>query len=125
MYNIVVVDDHLLFREGIKLLIEKEGFGRVVAEAENGLELIEILPNIVTPDLIIMDVDMPFMNGLEATRRALKKNPNLKILLMTLMSEYTNYVEIKLSGAVGHVLKSSGKKELERAIRDSILQNSI
>jgi YesN/AraC family two-component response regulator len=78
MFNIIVVDDHLLFREGIKLLIEKEGFGKVIAEAQNGLELLEVLQH-EHPDLIIMDIDMPYMNGLEATRKAIQQFPDLKI----------------------------------------------
>lgn len=119
MNEIIIVDDHLLFRESLKLLIEKEGFGRVVAEAQNGLELLDLL-NIYTPDLVIMDIDMPFMNGLEATKIALGKNPNLKILLLTMMSEYVTFADIETSGAMGHVMKSSGKKELEFAIKNSI-----
>lgn len=116
MYNIIIVDDHLLFRESIKLLIEKEGFGKVTAEAENGMQFLELLTK-DQPDLVIMDIDMPYLNGLEATRMALKLYPNLKILILTMMSEYTNYAEIKRSGAVGHILKSSGKKEFEKAFR--------
>ena len=121
MFNIIVVDDHLLFREGIKLLIEKEGFGKVIAEAQNGLELLEVLQH-KHPDLIIMDIDMPYMNGLEATRKAIQQFPDLKILLLTMMSEYVNIAEIKQSGAIGHILKSSGKREFEKAIRSVIQQ---
>lgn len=121
MFNIIVVDDHLLFREGIKILIEKEGFGKVIAEAQNGLELLEVLQH-EHPDLIIMDIDMPYMNGLEATRKAIQQFPDLKILLLTMMSEYVNIAEIKQSGAIGHILKSSGKREFEKAIRSVIQQ---
>lgn len=121
MFNIIVVDDHLLFREGIKLLIEKEGFGKVIAEAQNGLELLEVLQH-EHPDLVIMDIDMPYMNGLEATRKAIQQFPDLKILLLTMMSEYVNFAEITQSGAIGHILKSSGKREFEKAIRSVIQQ---
>lgn len=121
MFNIIVVDDHLLFREGIKLLIEKEGFGKVIAEAQNGLELLEVLQH-EHPDLVIMDIDMPYMNGLEATRKAIEQFPDLKILLLTMMSEYVNFAEITQSGAIGHILKSSGKREFEKAIRKVIQQ---
>ena len=121
MFNIIVVDDHLLFREGIKLLIEKEGFGKVIAEAQNGLELLEVLQH-KHPDLVIMDIDMPYMNGLEATREAILRFPDLKILLLTMMSEYVNFAEITQSGAIGHILKSSGKREFEKAIRSVIQQ---
>ncbi len=116
MNKIIIVDDHLLFREGIKLLIEKEGFGKVIAEAENGNEFLNLLKK-HQPDLVIMDIDMPYMDGLEATKIALKSQPDLKILVLTMMSEYTTNVEIRNAGAVGSVLKSSGKKEFEKAFR--------
>lgn len=120
MNEIIIVDDHLLFRESLKLLIEKEGFGHVIAEAQNGLELLELLNN-HTPDLVIMDIDMPYMNGLEATKIALSKYPDLKILLLTMMSEYVTFADIETSGAIGHVMKSSGKKELEYAIMNTMV----
>lgn len=119
MYNIIIVDDHLLFRESIKLLIEKEGFGHVIGEAENGIEFLDQL-NSTLPDLVIMDIDMPYMNGIEATKAALAQYPELKILLLSMMSEYVSFAEIKHSGAIGHILKSSGKREFENAIRTAI-----
>lgn len=119
MHKIIIVDDHLLFRESIKLLIEKEGIGQVIAEAEHGLELLEQLRT-NKPDLVIMDIDMPYMNGIEATKCALNLYPDLKVLLLTMMSEYVNCDEISESGAIGHVLKSSGKREFEHAIKTAI-----
>lgn len=115
MSNFIIVDDHLLFRESIKLLIETEGFGKVIGEAENGIQFLSLL-KIKLPDLVIMDIDMPYMNGLEATRIALETYPDLRILLVTMMSEYANNQEIIRSGAIGSILKSSGKKEIEKAI---------
>lgn len=116
--QIIIVDDHLLFRESIKLLIEKEGIGEVIAEAEHGLEFLEKLKT-HKPDLVIMDIDMPYMNGIEATKAALKINPDLKILLLTMMSEYINSIDIIHSGAIGHILKSSGKRDFESAIKSA------
>jgi DNA-binding NarL/FixJ family response regulator len=119
MHKIIIVDDHLLFRESIKLLIEKEGIGQVIAEAEHGLEFLEQLKT-KKPDLVIMDIDMPYMNGIDATKNALKLYPEMKILLLSMMSEYVNYTEIMQSGAIGHVLKSSGKRDFETAIKNAI-----
>lgn len=116
MNKIIVVDDHLLFRESIKLLVESDGFSKVVGEAENGIMFLELLKN-QQPDLVIMDIEMPYMDGLQATRKALQLQPNLKILVLTVMSEYTTDKEIKDAGAAGSVLKSSGKKELEEAFQ--------
>ena len=120
MYSFIIVDDHLLFRESIKLLIENEGFGKVIGEAENGIQFLSLL-QFNRPDLVIMDIDMPYMDGIEATKMALKTYPDLKILLLTMMSEYLNYAEVKKSGAIGYILKSSGKKELEKAFRSFVV----
>jgi len=113
--KIFIVDDHLLFREGIKLLIEMEGMGKVIAEAENGQVFLNLLEKF-TPDLVLMDIEMPVMNGLEATRKALAIRPGLKILALTMLSDKDNYTEMINAGVMGFVLKSSGKQELEKAI---------
>ena len=116
MNNIIIVDDHSLFREGIKLLIENEGIGQVIAEAKNGQEFLDLL-DIHHPDVVIMDIEMPVMGGLEATRKALKLQPDLKILVLTMQSEKANYSDMINAGALGFVLKTSGKKELEKAFQ--------
>ncbi len=116
MNKIILVDDHSLFREGIKLLIENEGFGEVIAEAENGQQFIDLL-KIHQPDLVIMDIEMPVMNGLEATQKAIQLFPNLRILVLTMLSEKSNYIDLVNAGALGFVLKTSGKQEFEKAIK--------
>ncbi|MEI6433260.1 MAG: response regulator transcription factor [Bacteroidota bacterium] len=114
--KIIIVDDHSLFREGMKLLIEKEEMGEVIAEAENGQAFLNLLETL-NPDLVLMDIEMPVMNGVEATIRALAKKPNLKILALTMRSEKDNYTDMITAGALGFVLKTSGKQELEKAIK--------
>lgn len=116
MNKIIIVDDHTLFREGIKLLIENEGLGEVIAEARNGQSFLDILKT-QHPDLVIMDMDMPLMDGVETTLNALQMIPNLKILVLTMLSEMANYLEILNAGAMGIVLKTSGKTEFEKAIK--------
>ena len=115
MNKIIIVDDHSLFREGIKLLIENEQLGCVMAEAENGKAFLDLLDQ-HQPDLVIMDIEMPVMNGLEAIKQGLKRQPKLKFLVLTMLNEKTNYAEIIYAGAMGFVLKTAGKKEFERAI---------
>jgi DNA-binding NarL/FixJ family response regulator len=115
MSKIIVVDDHALFREGIKLLIENEGLGKVIAEAENGQVLLEMLETL-QPDLVIMDIEMPVMGGLEATRKVLQIRPELRILVLTMLNDKANYFEMTNAGVSGFVLKTAGKKEFEKAI---------
>lgn len=113
--KIIIVDDHTLFREGIRLLIENENIGSVVAEADNGHAFLKLL-NIHNPDLVLMDIEMPIMNGLEATESARKFNPNLKILVLTMQSSKADYYKMINAGVMGFVLKTAGKEELEKAI---------
>jgi len=115
MTKIIVVDDHSLFREGVKLLIENDHLGCVIAEAENGSAFLDLL-NTHQPDLVIMDIEMPVMGGLEAMRKALMLKPNLRFLVLTMLNDKVNYNEIIFAGAMGFVLKTAGKKEFERAI---------
>ena len=117
--KIIIVDDHSLFREGIKLLIETEGMGEVIAEAKNGIEFLELIDK-KKPDLVLMDIEMPIMDGLEATRKAKAIYPDIKILILTMLSQRKNYTELIIAGAMGFVLKSSGKLELEKAIKTVI-----
>ena len=120
MNKIIIVDDHSLFREGIKLLIENEGLGEVIAEAENGAIFLDLLQTVI-PDLVIMDIEMPVMDGLEATQQALKLYPGLKILVLTMLNQKANYFDMVNAGALGFVLKTSGKQEFEKAI-NTIMQ---
>ncbi len=115
-YKIVIVDDHALFREGLRLLIEKEGIGIVVAEADNGLKLIELIRSSL-PDVIIMDIDMPIMNGYDATERVIQQYPEANILVLSMHGDQEHYSQLVKAGAKGFVLKTSGKHELENAIK--------
>lgn len=117
--KIIIVDDHSLFREGMKLLIEMEGLGQVIAEAENGQVFMELL-KIMDPDLVLMDIEMPLMDGLEATKKALEIRPNLKILALSMLSGKSNYTAMIKAGVMGFVVKTSGKQELEKAIKTVI-----
>lgn len=117
--KIIIVDDHSLFREGIKLLIEMEGLAEVIAEAENGQVFLNLLEK-MKPDLVLMDIEMPVMDGMEATRKAIAMRPDLKILALTMLSGKDNYIEMIKSGVMGFVVKTSGKQELEKAIKTVI-----
>ena len=118
--DIIIVDDHLIFRQGIKAIINYEDIGTVIGEASNGEEFIELLLK-TKPDLVLMDIDMPNMNGFEATRKALEILPNLKIIGFTVFDENDYYNRMFELGAKGFILKSSGFVELEKAI--SVVMN--
>jgi len=117
--KIVIVDDHELFREGMKFFIESEGIGEVIAEAENGQQFLDLLENNI-PDLVLMDIEMPRMNGLEVTVKAISKQPCLKVLVLTMFCQKNYYADMINAGASGIVLKTSGKQELENAIKTVI-----
>ena len=114
--KIIIVDDHELFREGMKILIEMQGLGTVIAEAENGEEFLELLEK-HNPDLVLMDIKMPVMGGLEACEKAIANKPDLKILALTMFCEKASYNAMLKAGAMGYLPKTSGKDELEKAIK--------
>lgn len=116
MCKIIIVDDHLLFREGIKLLIENEDFGKVIGVAKNSFEFLELMET-HHPDLVLMNIEMPHMTGLKATRIAMNVRPNLKILVLSMISDNVSTADIRKSGAAGSLMKSAGKKEFEKAFK--------
>ena len=128
-YTIFIVDDHDIFRDGVKSLINNEDLGVITGEAENGQQFLDLLET-QTPDLILMDIDMPVMNGVEATKIAMQKNPDLKILALTMFGDESYYYNMVDAGAKGFLLKASGIAELELAINtvakgDSFFSNEI
>jgi two-component system response regulator DegU len=114
--KIIIVDDHQIFRQGLKNLINVEKLGNVIGEAANGIDLLEMLSD-HKPDLILLDIDMPEMNGLETIQRALIMHPNLKIIAFTMFDNEEYLYQMIEAGAIGFLLKSSGIDELEKAIR--------
>ena len=117
--KIIIVDDNLLYREGMKFLIEMEGMGKVIAEAANGQVFLDILEDHI-PDLVLMDIDMPVMGGLEASIKAMALRPYLKILVLTMMCGTKEFADLANAGVMGFVLKTSGKQTIEEAIKTVI-----
>jgi DNA-binding NarL/FixJ family response regulator len=118
--NIIIVDDHLILREGLISIITVEKIANVIGEAANGRELLELLKTL-KPDLVIMDIDMPKMNGINATRKALQMIPDLKIIAYTMFGEDEYYYKMIELGVKGFVLKSGNVSQLEKAIREVML----
>jgi Response regulator containing a CheY-like receiver domain and an HTH DNA-binding domain len=118
--TVILVDDHLIFRQGLKSLIIFENIGTVIGEASDGNELIKLL-SFPIPDLVIMDIDMPHMNGMEATQKALEMMPNLKIIVFSMFGDEEYYSKMIELGVKGFILKSSGITEVEKAIHDVMM----
>lgn len=113
--TIFIVDDHEMFREGLKSLITNEELGIIIEEASNGKDFVNKLGTII-PDLVLLDIDMPIMNGIEAAKIALQKVPDLKILALTMFGDESHYYKMVDAGVKGFLLKTSGISELQEAI---------
>lgn len=114
-YKLMLVDDHKLFRDGLKFVINQMDNLEVVAEASNGVEFLEQLET-QEPDLVLMDISMPELDGIEATRIATEKYPGIKILVISMFCDEEYYYQMIQAGVMGFVLKEFGKNELENAI---------
>ena len=114
--RIYLVDDHKLFREGLKLLLSTQDFVRHIYESSNGREFIENL-SFVDCDVVLMDIEMPEMNGIDATIEAMKMKPNLKIIVLSMYGDEQYYYKMIDAGAKGFLLKNSGIDKVVTAIR--------
>lgn len=114
--RIVIVDDHRILRDGIKALLNHMHNVELVGEASNGRELLHMLSSCEV-DLILMDINMPQMDGIEATREALKRCPAVKILVLSMHDDLNYYDSMVQLGVSGFLLKESDFEELENAIK--------
>jgi DNA-binding NarL/FixJ family response regulator len=114
--DIIIVDDNLTFRQGLKSILTIERIANVIGEASDGAEFIDLLL-CLNPDLVLLDFDMPNMNGFEATKKARVLIPDLKIIALTMFGKKEYYFKMIDLGIMGFVLKSSGINELEKAIK--------
>lgn len=114
--RIILADDHKIVREGIKALIEKKPGFEVIAEADNGRTTIQLTIEL-SPDAVIMDIAMPDMNGIEATREIIEKVPDVKIIALSMHSDIRFVVEMLKAGASGYLLKDCASEQLVNCIR--------
>nr|WP_321357907.1 response regulator transcription factor [uncultured Draconibacterium sp.] len=114
--NIIIVDDHKIFRDGLIMLLNNFDFVTVAGEAANGEEFLKLIDN-VDADIVLMDINMPKMNGIEATKQAVKKYPELKVIALTSFAD-DEYIEQMISAGVeGYMLKRSDIEDFEKAIK--------
>jgi len=114
--RVLIVDDHQVFREGLKLVINRQADMEVVGEAEDGEKAIALTRELL-PDIIIMDVKMPFMDGAEATSRILAEMPGMKILALSIYADDGFMASMMRAGALGYILKGCDIEELSNTIR--------
>lgn len=121
--KVMLVDDHALIREGIKQLLEFDGSIEVIEQASDGYECLEKL-KILRPDILLLDINMPKMNGIEVLEALKAKKDPVKVLILTVHSEVEYLVKAVDIGANGYILKDSGSAELKQAIMDIINNDS-
>jgi DNA-binding NarL/FixJ family response regulator len=114
--RIIIAEDHSMYREGLKLMLEKEDTIEIAGETENGRELVKITDEL-NPDVIVTDIEMPVMNGIDATREIKLKFPELPVIALTMYGEDYLIVDMMEAGASGYLLKSNRKEKLIEAIR--------
>lgn len=113
--NVMIADDHSMVREGIKQILELDGDIKVIAEAGNGRECIDILDERKT-DILLLDINMPNMNGLKVLQYLREKKSNIKILILTIHNEVEYLIRAVEIGVDGYVLKDSDSSVLKKAI---------
>ena len=113
--RIVLADDHRIIREGLKALLDKQTDTEVIAEAEDGRTAVELSRNL-KPDVVIMDVTMPDLNGIGATRQIVSKLSGIKVIALSMHSNKKFVTEMLSAGAMGYVLKESAFEELHDAL---------
>lgn len=114
--KVLLVDDHKIVRDGLMVLLQDEPDIEVIGEAVNGKHALEVLSKI-SPDLMIIDINMPVMNGIDCAREVVKKYPSVAILALTMLNEQGHIKKMITAGARGYILKNSGKDELIIAIK--------
>ncbi len=115
--KVVIVDDHTLFRDGLKLILSNSEGIHVVGEAADGKEFINQVDSFEDVT-VLMDIEMPVMNGIETTRLAVERNPAIKIIALTMFEEYEYYYQMIEAGAKGFLLKNSEMDEVIQAIKE-------
>ncbi len=115
MITVMIVDDHKMIREGLKRILEFDGEVQVIEEADNGQDCLNKLKN-VKPDIILLDINMPVMNGIETLQALKKKRKKYKVLMLTVHNEVEYLIKAVDIGIDGYLLKDSDSNELKRAI---------
>lgn len=115
--SVLLVEDHMIVRQGLRLLIEADGDIIIVGEAKTGREAVQMTGEL-RPEVVVMDIAMPLLNGLEATKQILKALPATKVLILSAHSDLEYVEQVVKTGALGYLVKQSSAEIVARAIRD-------
>lgn len=113
--SIILADDHRMMREGLRTLLERQPGTSVVAEAEDGRQAVKLCIQL-RPDLVLMDISMPELNGIEATRQITRAAPKTKVVALSMQTDRRFVADMLAAGASGYLLKDSAFEELVRAV---------
>jgi len=122
--NVLLADDHTVVRQGLRMLIEGEPDISVVGEAENGLQTVQMARKL-RPDVVVLDVAMPHLNGLEVTRRITRDLPDTRVLVLSSYSDEEYVQQLTEQGASGYLVKQTAGNELIKAIREAHKGNAF
>ncbi|MGG4092293.1 response regulator transcription factor [Paenibacillus lautus] len=123
-YNVLIADDHLVVREGLKFIIETNDNFHVLGEAENGEEVLRLLESL-TPEVILMDLNMPKMSGLETMEELNKRNIDIPVVILTTYNEDELMISGLELGAKGYLLKDTGRDHLFRTIESAVRGDTL
>lgn len=122
--KITLVDDHRIFREGIRTLLNQQADMKVIGEAEDGRTAVDLVRKL-SPRVVIMDVTMPNLNGIDATRQILAENPDIKVIALSMHAHQRFVQEMIEAGASGYLLKECAFEELVQAIHEVVEKDQV
>ncbi|MFH1146461.1 MAG: response regulator transcription factor [Pseudomonadota bacterium] len=122
--KLLLADDHQIVREGLRALVEKQPGLEVIGEAENGRSAVRLTKELL-PDAVVMDVAMPDLNGIEATRQIVAEVPQVKVIALSVHADRRLVIQLIRAGASGYLLKDCTFEELTDAIRTVVEQNTV
>jgi DNA-binding NarL/FixJ family response regulator len=114
--RVLIADDHPLFRTGLRLALDHTDGIEVVGEAKTGVEAVELSASL-RPDIVVMDLDLPELRGVDATRRVVAESPQLRVLVLTMFDDDDSVFAAMRAGARGYLLKGSDQADIARAVR--------
>lgn len=122
LIRLLIADDHIIIRNGLKLMLSKNPKFKIIAEVSSGQEAIDYIDNNSNDiDVVLMDIDMPVVNGIEATKTITKNHPNIKILALSMHDEEVYITSMIDAGATGYILKQADVYEISQAIESTAL----